>query len=353
MSMLFSPLKIKGIELKNRIAVSPMCQYSSIDGMPTDWHLVHLGGRAVGGAGLIIQEATAVSPEGRISPDDAGIWDDKQVEAYKSITSFIKSQNAVPGIQIAHAGRKASTYVPWKGKGEVKQSEEGWQTLAPSEIKFAENYPLPKEMNKDDIQRVVKQFKEAAERSIRAGYEVIELHMAHGYLVHEFLSPLSNHRKDEYGGSIENRIRLALEIVKKVKEVVPEKIALFVRISASDWKENSWDIEQSIHLARALKNAGVDLIDCSSGGNAVDAKIPVGPGYQTQFAERIRKETGILTAAVGMITSPEQAEHIIKTNQADLVVLARELLRDPYWALHAAKKLNVDVKWPVQYRRAK
>lgn len=353
MSALFNPLKIRGIELKNRIAVSPMCQYSSIDGMPTDWHFVHLGTRAVGGAGLVMMEATAVSPEGRISPDDAGIWSDKHADAYKRITEFIAAQNSVPGIQIAHAGRKASTYSPWKGKGEVIPAEGGWLTMGPSPIPFAEGYPHPKEMTKEDIKMVVQQFKEAAERSIRAGFRLIELHFAHGYLVHEFLSPVSNHRKDEYGGNLENRCRLALEIVKAVRDIIPESMPLFVRISASDWVENGWDIEQSVQLSKWLKDSNTDLIDCSSGGNVSDVKIPIGPGYQVPFAERIKHETGILTGAVGFITSPIQAETIIRTGQSDIILMAKEMLRNPYWPLHAAKELKADIKWPNQYLRAK
>jgi 2,4-dienoyl-CoA reductase-like NADH-dependent reductase (Old Yellow Enzyme family) len=353
MSRLFSAITIRGIELKNRIVVSPMCQYSSENGFPTDWHFVHLGSRAIGGAALVIAEATAVSLEGRISPDDAGIWSDKHAEAYKKITSFIKLHNSVPGIQLAHAGRKASTFSPWKGTGAVNEKEGGWQTIAPSPIAFADNYPLPKEMSKQDIQDVLNQFKLAAERSIQAGFQIIELHMAHGYLVHEFLSPLSNFRIDEYGGSLENRCRLAVEIAENVRTVIPESMPLFVRISATDWVENGWDIKQSVKLTERLKEVGVDLIDCSSGGNIFNAKIPISPGYQISFSEEIKEKVNILTAGVGLITSPEQAEHIIRTNQADLVVLAREMLRNPYWPLYAAEKLKSDVDWPNQYLRAK
>ncbi len=351
MSRLFSPIKIRSIELKNRIVVSPMCQYSSIDGMPTDWHFVHLGSRAVGGAALVIAEATAVSPEGRISPDDAGIWSDEHAEAYKKITDFIKSQNSIPGIQLAHAGRKASTFSPWKGTGAVIHG--GWQTIAPSPIPFADNYPMPREMDKQDIQMVINQFKLAAERSIEAGFQLIELHMAHGYLVHEFFSPLSNFRKDEYGGSLENRCRIAIEIARIVRNVIPPDIPLFVRISSTDWSEDGWDIKQSVKLSGWLKEEGVDAIDCSSGGNIPKAEIPLGPGYQISFSEEIKKQVNILTAGVGLITSPEQAENIIRTGQADFVVLAREMLRNPYWPLYAAEKLRTDVKWPNQYLRAK
>ena len=353
MSKLFSSIKIRGVELKNRIAVSPMCQYSSHEGLPSDWHLVHLGSRAVGGAALVITEATAVSPEGRISPDDAGIWSAKHAEAYKRITSFIKEQNSVPAVQLAHAGRKASTFSPWKGTGAVPLKEGGWQTVAPSPLRFADNYPLPKEMDKQDIQKVIDQFKSAAERSIEAGFQIIELHMAHGYLIHEFLSPLSNLRNDEYGGSLENRCRLAIEIARNVRNVIPEEVPLLVRISSTDWAENGWDISQSVKLAEWLKDLGVDLIDCSSGGNIAKVSIPIGPGYQIPFSEEIRKKVNILTSGVGLITSPEQAENIIGTGQADLVVLAREMLRNPYWPLYASEKLKADIEWPRQYLRSK
>jgi len=354
MNKLFSPLKIRNLELKNRIAVSPMCQYSSINGVPTDWHLVHLGSRAVGGAGLILTEATAVSPEGRISPDDAGIWNEEQVNAYKRITSFIKSQNSIPGIQLAHAGRKASTYSPWKGSGEVTVENGGWRTLAPSNIPFADNFPNPKEMDESDIKLVLDQFSIAAKRSIDAGFEIIELHFAHGYLVHEFYSPISNQRKDKYGGSLENRCRIAIEIAKSVREAIPDGTPLFARISSTDWVEGGWDIDQSVQLAKWFNELGVDLIDCSSGGNVSNDKIPAGPGYQIPFAQRIKNDVNILTGGVGLITSAEQAEQIIRTGQADLVILAREMLRDPYWTLHAAKKLNVDLQdFPKQYLRAR
>jgi 2,4-dienoyl-CoA reductase-like NADH-dependent reductase (Old Yellow Enzyme family) len=354
MSRLFTPLKIRNVELKNRIAVSPMCQYSSVNGVPTDWHLVHLGSRAVGGAGLVLTEATAVSLEGRISPDDAGIWNDEQGNAYKRIISFIKSQNAVPGIQLAHAGRKASTYSPWKGNGKVNIKDGGWQTIAPSPIPFSENFPNPKEMDIDDIKLVVKQFSNAGLRSIEAGFEVIELHFAHGYLVHEFYSPISNKRKDKYGGTLENRCRLAIEISESVRKNIPNYTPLFVRISSTDWVDSGWDIDQSVQLVKWLKEVGVDLIDCSSGGNVPNAKIPAAPGYQIPFSERIKNEAEILTGGVGLITTAEQAEEIIKSGKADIVLLAREMLRDPYFALHAAKKLNVDLEdFPKQYLRAK
>ena len=354
MSKLLSPIKIRRIELKNRIVVSPMCQYSSIDGLPTDWHLVHLGSRAVGGAGLIFTEATAVSPEGRISPDDAGIWNDEQKNAYQRITSFIKSQNAVPGIQLAHAGRKASTYSPWKGKGKVSIEDGGWQTFAPSSIKFANNFPDPKEMNENEIELVISQFTEAAKIAIEAGFEVIELHFAHGYLVHEFYSPISNKRKDYYGGTLENRCRFAIEIAKSVRQVIPDSTPLFARISSTDWIEGGWDIDQSVQLARWLKDVGVDLIDCSSGGNVTNAKIPTEPGYQISFSEQIKKEAKILTGGVGLITTAEQAEEIINSEKADVVLMARQMLREPYFALNAAKKLNVNLEdFPNQYLRSK
>ena len=346
-------IKIRNVEFKNRIFVSPMCQYSSTDGMPNDWHLVHLGSRAVGGAGCVIAEATAVSPEGRISPDDLGIWDDKFIDSFKRITDFIKSQGSVPGIQLAHAGRKASTYSPWKGNAALSKEDGAWQTLAPSAIPFASNFPFPKEMTKEDISTLIRQFQEAAERSIRAGFEVIEIHMAHGYLIHQFLSPISNKRNDEYGGDLANRCRLALEVAKSVKEIIPDGIPLFVRLSCTDWIQDGWDIEQTIQLAKWLKDIGVDLIDCSSGGNVADAQIPAGIGYQIPFAERIKKDVGILTGGLGFITSPEQAEQIISTNQADVVLVGREFLRDPYWTLHSAKVLNADIEWPKQYLRAK
>jgi 2,4-dienoyl-CoA reductase-like NADH-dependent reductase (Old Yellow Enzyme family) len=353
MSILFSPLTIRGIEFKNRIGVSPMCQYSSVEGVPTDWHFVHLGSRAVGGAALVVAEATAVSPEGRISPDDAGIWNEKQAEAYKRITAFITSQYSVPGIQLAHAGRKASTYSPWKGNGEVKPGDGGWQTMAPTALPYADNYPRPAEMSKDQIGAVVGQFREAAERSVRAGFKVVEIHMAHGYLIHEFLSPHSNRRDDEYGGNLQNRCRFAVEVAAAVRRGVPETVPVFARISSTDWCEGGWDVGQSIHLAKLLKEAGVDLIDCSSGGNVHGAVIPAGPGYQISFAERIKREAGVRTAAIGFITSPEQAEQIVRTEQADLVFLAREMLRNPYWPLYAAKQLKAEIAWPRQYLRAK
>lgn len=354
MSALFSPLTIKSVTFKNRITVSPMCQYSSNDGFATDWHLVHLGSRAVGGAALIMQEATAVSPEGRISPGDMGIYKDEHIAKLQTITAFIHAQGAVAGVQLAHAGRKASHNIPWKGDRQIpSDAEEGWQTVAPSATPFAPGTENPKALDRAGIQKVIDDYKAAAARAVQAGYKVVEIHAAHGYLIHEFLSPLSNQRTDAYGGSFENRIRLLLEIVEAVKTVWPDTLPLFVRISASDWTEGGWDGDASVRLAAILKDHGVDLIDCSTGGVVPGVKIPVGPGYQVPFAEKIRKETGMLTAAVGMITSAPQAEEILQNGQADLIFLARQALRDPYFPLHAAKELGVDVEWPVQYKRAK
>jgi 2,4-dienoyl-CoA reductase-like NADH-dependent reductase (Old Yellow Enzyme family) len=353
MSALFKPLKIRELQLKNRICVSPMCQYASDEGKPTAWHLVHLGSRAVGGAALIMVEATAVIPEGRISPDDSGIWNMEQVKAFQPITRFITEQGAIPAIQLAHAGRKASTRVPWKGRGKLADNENPWQTLAPSAILFSDDYPMPKEMNTEEIDNLISHFEIATENSIEAGFQVAEIHMAHGYLMHEFLSPLSNKRTDEFGGSFENRIRLPLQIAERVRKIWPDKWPVFVRISCTDWVDGGWDLDQSIQFSALLKDIGIDLIDCSSGGNIPGVRIPVSSGYQTGFAQKIKKETGILTAAVGLITQPAQAEHIITTGQADVVMLAREMLRDPYWPLHAARSLGVDIEWPVRYERAK
>ncbi len=350
---LFSPLAIGAVTLPNRIVVSPMCEYSSDDGFASDWHLVHLGSRAVGGAGLIFTEAAAVSPEGRISPQDLGIWKDEHIPALARITAFLHSQGARTGIQLAHAGRKGSTLRPWEGEGVVSPNAGGWSNvLAPSPIPFASNYPQPHELDLAGIRAITQAFREAAIRADRAGFDVIEIHSAHGYLLHEFLSPISNHRSDEYGDSFENRARLLLEVVDTVREVWSRERPLFVRISATDWVDNGWDLTQSIRLAALLREHGVDLVDTSSGGNVAGAAIPVGPGYQTPFSEAIRKETGILTGSVGMITDPAQAAHIVRTGQADLVFIAREFLRDPYWPLHAAIALEQTASWPVQYLRA-
>ena len=352
MSKLLEPLKIREITFRNRLWVSPMCQYSSEDGMPTDWHLVHLGSRAVGGAGLVMQEATAVSPEGRISPQDAGIWSDAHAEAYQRITKFIKENGAVAGIQIAHAGRKASTAAPWNGGKKVDEAQGGWQTVAPSAIAFAEDYPLPREMNAADIEKAINDFAEAAKLALKAGFEVIEIHAAHGYLLHEFLSPFSNQRTDEYGGSLENRVRFPLAVIGKVREVVPANLPVFVRISATDWTDGGWDLAQSVEFCRQLKEIGVDLIDCSTGGNVPHARIPVAPNYQVSFAAEIRRQAGILTAAVGMITEPQQAEEILRKGEADAVMIARQFLREPYFPFRAARELGGEIDVPKQYGRA-
>jgi 2,4-dienoyl-CoA reductase-like NADH-dependent reductase (Old Yellow Enzyme family) len=353
MSVLFSPLKLREVTFRNRVFVSPMCQYSSRDGMPTDWHLVHLGSRAVGGAGLVMVEATAVSPEGRISPDDSGIWSDGHAQAFRRITSFIREQGSVPGVQLAHAGRKASTSSPWRGEGTVPPEHGGWQPLAPGPIPFAEGYPRPRGMTLADLEAVRGQFTAAARRAAEAGFEAVEIHMAHGYLLHEFLSPLANPRTDEYGGPLEKRMRFPLEVVRAVREAWPDRLPLFVRISATDWAEGGWDLSGSLELARRLKGIGVDLVDCSSGGLVPKVPVPVGPGYQTPFAAAVRREVGIATGAVGMITEPAQAEQIVATGQADAVLLAREMLRDPYWPLRAARALGAEGPWPVQYLRGK
>jgi len=321
--------------------------------MPADWHLVHLGSRAVGGAGLVIVEATAVSPEGRISPGDIGLWNDSQAQAFRSLTSFINGQGAVPGIQLAHAGRKASTAAPWKVGGPLRPGDGGWQTVAPSAIAFAEDYPAPRELSRKEIDELVARFAEAARRALTAGFKVIELHMAHGYLMHEFLSPLSNHRQDEFGGGLEGRARFPLRVAEAVRKAWPATLPVFVRISATDWVEGGWDLNQSITLARWLGEIGVDLIDCSSGGLVPHAKVPLAPGYQVPFAAAIRREVGVATGAVGLITEAQQAEDILVRGDADAIILARAMLRDPYWPLHAAQALSVDVPWPVQYLRAK
>ena len=353
MAALFQPLALRSIELKNRIVVSPMCEYSSEDGFANDWHLVHLGSRAVGGAGLVLTEATAISPEGRITPDDLGIWKDEHIPMLKRITDFIFSQNSVVGIQLAHAGRKASHHSPWKGGNALKPDEGAWPTVGPSALPFNEGTPAPVALDREGIEKVIQDFKAAASRSLKAGFKVVEIHAAHGYLLHEFLSPLSNHRTDEYGGSFDNRIRLLLQVTDAIQEVWPPEYPVLVRISATDWTEGGWTIEDSIALARILKEKGVDLIDCSSGGNVPYAKIPAGPLYQLDFATRVKREAGIRTGAVGIITKPHEAEAIIANGQADVVLLARQFLRDPYFPLHAAKELGVDIPWPVQYERAK
>jgi 2,4-dienoyl-CoA reductase-like NADH-dependent reductase (Old Yellow Enzyme family) len=353
MSRLFSPIKIRTLTLRNRIFVSPMCQYCAKEGMPNDWHLVHLGSRAVGGAGLVMTEATAVSPEGRISPADLGIWSDEQARALGKIAAFVHAQGAEAAIQLAHAGRKASTQIPWIGEGIVPDSEGGWNVIAPSALKFSDNYPSPREMTYDDLETAVRCWRNAAERSRDAGFRVVELHMAHGYLLHQFLSPLSNQRTDEYGGDLKNRMRFPLEVAKAVRDVWPEDLPVFVRISATDWIEGGWDCLQSIQLACELKKIGIDLIDTSSGGILPGARIPAVPGYQVEFADKIRKEARIMTGAVGLITAAEQAENILRTDRADVVFMARELLRDPYFPLHAANVLADDPPYPKPYLRAK
>lgn len=350
---LFLSLKIRDITLRNRIAVSPMCQYSCVDGFATDWHFVHLGSRAAGGAGLVIMEASAVSPEGRITAGDHGIWKDEHIDMLARITAFIKQQGAVPGIQIAHAGRKASCQVPWEGgKAIAPDKKGGWQTLAPSANAFYDGDPLPKEMSKAEIKTEIQNFAAAAKRALRAGFEVLELHGAHGYLLHEFLSPLSNKRTDEYGGSFENRIRFLCEVTDAVRAVWPERLPLFVRLSATDWKDGGWTDTDSVQLAKILSPRGIDLFDCSSGGVVPHVSIPLTPGYQVPLAERIKREANVMTGAVGLITEAKQAEAIVHAGQADIVLLARAMLRDPYWALHAAKELNVATMPPVQYERA-
>jgi 2,4-dienoyl-CoA reductase-like NADH-dependent reductase (Old Yellow Enzyme family) len=354
MPHLFSPIKIKGIELKNRIVVSPMCEYSSTDGFANNWHLVHLGSRAVGGAGLVITEATAVSPEGRITFADLGIYRDEHIAKLKEITTFIEEQGAIAGVQLAHAGRKASHAQPWTGGKQIQPADEnGWEALAPSPVAFSRSETAPVELNKAGIDKVINDFKIAAGRSLAAGFKVIELHGAHGYLINEFLSPVSNKRTDEYGGTFENRIRFLLEIIEAVNQVWPADYPLFVRLSATDWTEGGWTIDDSVALAKVLKDKGVDLIDCSTGGNVAGAQIPLKPGYQVEFAEAIKKQADIATGAVGLITEAKQADEIIRTGQADLVIMARELLRDPHFPLRAAHELGHEVKWPVQYERAK
>jgi 2,4-dienoyl-CoA reductase-like NADH-dependent reductase (Old Yellow Enzyme family) len=351
---LFDPLTIRGVTLRNRIGVSPMCQYSSVDGFATDWHLVHLGSRAVGGAGLVIAEATAVTPEGRISPGDLGIWSDAHVPMLARCARFIAGQGAVPGIQLAHAGRKASTARPWEGGQPLGPDEGGWRpVLAPSAIPYRDDHPVPEALDLAGIERIISAFVTATRRALDAGFRIIELHAAHGYLLHEFLSPLSNTRTDAYGGSFENRTRIVREVVLAVREVWPRELPLFMRVSATDWADGGWDVEQSIALARLARPLGVDLIDCSSGGNVSGVRIPIGPGYQAEFAARIRRGAEIATAAVGLITDPAHADALVREDTADVVLLARQELRDPYWPLRAAKALGADAAWPPQYLRAR
>ena len=353
MSTLFSPMELRSVIFRNRIFVSPMCQYSSHDGVANAWHLVHLGSRAVGGAGLVMVEATAVSPEGRISPFDSGIWNEAHVESFKPITRFISEQGGVAGIQLAHAGRKGACAVPWQGGSPLGSDSGGWQTLAPSAIRFASGHPVPLAITEGEMAEIEAQFRLAARRSLAAGFELVEIHMAHGYLLHEFLSPLANQREDEYGGCLENRLRFPLRIARSVREEWPADLPLFVRISATDWLPDGWDLDQSIVLAKQLQSIGVDFIDCSSGFVVPKEPIPFGPGFQVPFAARIKVEANIATGTVGYITDPVQAEQIVATGQADAVILGRQMLRDPYWPLHAAKALGVDILWPNQYLRAK
>jgi 2,4-dienoyl-CoA reductase-like NADH-dependent reductase (Old Yellow Enzyme family) len=351
---LFEPLALRSVTLPNRVAVSPMCEYSCEDGFANDWHLVHLGSRAVGGAGLVVTEATAVEARGRISPRDLGLWKDAHVESLSRITRFLETQGAVAGVQLAHAGRKGSTAVPWEGAGGVPIEAGGWQPIAPSAIAFSERTIVPRAMTIEEVGEVVRAFAAAARRSVVAGFRLIELHFAHGYLVHEFLSPLSNRRQDAYGGGFEQRIRLALEITRAVRAEWPERLPLLARISCTDWVEGGWTVDESVELVRRLHDAGVDLVDCSSGGLVPYARIEAVPGYQVPFARRIRAEAAVPTAAVGLINTPAQAESIVREGDADLVMLARAMLRDPYWPVHAAEELGrPDARRiPVQYGRA-
>jgi len=349
---LFSPYRIREVELKNRIVVSPMCQYSAKEGHPQTWHLVHLGSRAVGGASLVFTEATAVEALGRISPADTGIYTDSHVDSWRPIAQFIGEEGAVPGMQLAHAGRKASTAPPWTGGKPITLGDGGWEPVSSSTLAFDTGYNVPRALTVQEIEEVIAAFRKAAERALASGFAVIEVHAAHGYLLHQFLSPLCNARQDEYGGSFENRIRLAVRVVRAVREAWPARLPLFFRVSATDWVEGGWDLEQTIELCRRLKSLGVDLIDVSSGGAVPHAKVPVAPGYQVRFAEEIRRQAGIATGAVGMITDPAQAETTLETEQADLVFLARQLLRDPYWPRRAAKALDAKLKPPDQYLRA-
>lgn len=350
---LFDPFTIRGVTLRNRIGMSPMCQYSATGGQANNWHLVHCGSRAVGGVGLVMVEATAVTPHGRISPHDLGLWNDSHVEPLARIVRFADEHGAVAGIQLAHAGRKASTRRPWEGGTTASVEEGGWEdVVAPSAVPFADGYVVPQALDLMGITGIVRAFTDAARRARAAGMRVLELHAAHGYLMHQFLSPISNQRTDQYGGSFENRTRLVREVVQAVRTVWPDKLPLFVRLSATDWTEGGWNVPQTVELSHLLKGDGVDLIDCSSGGNVSGVRIPLGPGYQVPFAEQVRLKAGIATAAVGLITEAEQADEIIRSGRADLVLLARALLRDPHWPLHAAQQLGHSEPWPAQYLRA-
>ena len=352
MAHLFEPLQLRNVRLPNRIGISPMCQYSAVEGVPQDWHFIHYGSRAIGGPGLILVEATAVVPEGRISPGDLGLWDDRQIEPLARIAAQMTSQSCVPGIQIAHAGRKASVGLGWQAQRTLRSDEHGWSVVAPSPIPFAADFAVPVELSIADIGGLIGAFVATAKRALAAGFRVVEIHAAHGYLLHQFLSPISNHRTDAYGGSFDNRARFLLEVTRAVRAVWPDDQPLLVRISATDWMEGGWNVDESVALSAKLKECGVDLVDVSSGGTSMSAKIPVGAGFQTEFAARIRRESEIATAAVGMITSPAQADHLVRSGQADLVLIGRELLRNPYWPLHAAQALGHSATWPNQYLRA-
>lgn len=352
MANLFEQLVLREVAFRNRIWVSPMCQYSSEDGMPTEWHVVHYGSRAAGGAGLVIVEATAVSPEGRISPQDSGIWSDAHASALQRIAHVIKSLGAVAGIQLAHAGRKASVAAPWNGGKKVAAENGGWQTIAPSALPFADDYPYPRQMTENDMTNVINAFRAAAQRSVDAGFEVIEVHAAHGYLCHQFLSPLTNQRADQYGGNLQNRLRFPLQVAQVVRETVPSHLPVFVRISATDWMPNGWDLEQSVEFCKALKKLGIDLIDVSSGGLVPNAKVLAAPNFQVPFAAAIRDQVAIPTTAVGLITEPQQAEDILQKGAADAILIGREFLRDPYFALHAAQKMDGKATVPKPYQLA-
>ncbi|GAA3363834.1 NADH:flavin oxidoreductase/NADH oxidase [Saccharopolyspora gregorii] len=352
MSHLFDPLKLGATEIRNRVWVSPMCQYSAVDGVPTDWHLVHLGQFAVGGAGLVMAEATAVAPEGRISAADTGLWNDEQVTAWRRITDFLREQGSTPAVQLAHAGRKASTTAPWEGDGTLPAADGGWQTVSSTSNAFGA-LAAPRALTEDEVAAIPQQFADAARRSAEAGFEVVELHFAHGYLAHQFYSPLVNDRTDRYGGDFDGRVRLLLEIVDAVREVWPAGRPLLARLSATDWVEGGWTGDDSVRLSRLLAEHGVDLVDASTGGAVPDARIPVGSGYQTRFARQIKLEAEVPTGAVGLITSPQQAEEVVSSGSADVVLLGRELLRDPHWPLHAADELHAENIWPKQYVRAR
>lgn len=353
MSALFSPLSLRSVTLPNRIGVSPMCQYSAVDGYANDWHLVHLGGLATGGAGLVLTEATAVTADGRISPQDLGIWTDDHIPMLKRIVSFMREHGAVAGIQLAHAGRKASTKRPWEGTGKIDADAGGWTVRAPSELAFSAEYPSPRALTLGELPGIVDAFVAATRRALAAGFQVIELHASHGYLLHEFMSPLSNRRTDAYGGSFENRIRLCLEVAQAVRAAWPAELPLIVRLSATDWADGGWTVDETVQLSAQLKALGVDLIDCSSGGLTTAQHITPGPGYQVPFARRVRHEAGIPTAAVGLITTPDQAEGIVANGDADVVLMARELLRNPRWPLEAARQLGNEGRWQAQYVRAR